>query len=206
VAVGLDGTLWVADTGNNRVLGWQNGASGFANGAPATFVLGQPDFHSYFVNNTDGQPTPTPTQSSLAGPTAIAIDPTSGNLWVPTRRTTASWSSSRRSATAWPRVRSMAKAALSRPMADVRRSKPVISASRRESQLTVRKICSSQIPTITGCSSSTRVRPPLLMPPRPWLSASPILRPGFAVMLPLGELAVQACRNRGRPLRQSLYC
>ncbi len=81
VVVGLDGTLWVADTGNNRVLGWLS-ATSFANGDKAKFVLGQPDFNSYFVNNTAGQPAATPTQSNLAGPTALAIDPVSGNLWV----------------------------------------------------------------------------------------------------------------------------
>jgi sugar lactone lactonase YvrE len=81
VAVGLDGKLWVADTGNNRVLGWPS-ATSFANGDAATIVLGQPDFNSYFVNNTGGLPFATPTQSSLAGPTALAVDPVSGNLWV----------------------------------------------------------------------------------------------------------------------------
>ena len=81
VAVGLDGKLWVADTGNNRVLAWPS-ATSFANGDAATIVLGQPDFNSYFVNNTAGQPAATPTSSSLAGPTALAIDPVSGNLWV----------------------------------------------------------------------------------------------------------------------------
>jgi sugar lactone lactonase YvrE len=81
VVIGLDGTLWMADTGNNRVLGFAN-ATTFANGAPAKVVLGQPDFNSYFVNNTSGQPSAAPTQSSLAGPTALAIDPVSGNLWV----------------------------------------------------------------------------------------------------------------------------
>lgn len=77
----VSGILWVADPGNNRVLGFLN-AKGFTNGEAATIVLGQPDFHSYFVNNTDGQPSETPTDSSLAGPTALAVDPATGNLWV----------------------------------------------------------------------------------------------------------------------------
>jgi uncharacterized protein (TIGR03437 family) len=35
--------LYVADTGNHRVLGWKN-ASSFSNGAPADLVIGQKDF------------------------------------------------------------------------------------------------------------------------------------------------------------------
>ena len=38
VVVDPSGRLWVADTSNNRVLGWPNAAS-FNNGAPATIVI-----------------------------------------------------------------------------------------------------------------------------------------------------------------------
>src|SRR6202035_3545032 len=37
--------LYVSDLANNRVLGWKN-ASSFSFGAPADFVIGQPDFFS----------------------------------------------------------------------------------------------------------------------------------------------------------------
>jgi sugar lactone lactonase YvrE len=37
--------VYVADTGNNRVLAWKNAAS-FSNGAPADLVIGQPDKYS----------------------------------------------------------------------------------------------------------------------------------------------------------------
>src|SRR4029077_6366155 len=37
--------LYVSDLANNRVLGWKNALS-FSFGAPADFVIGQPDFFS----------------------------------------------------------------------------------------------------------------------------------------------------------------
>ncbi len=51
VAVDSVGHLYVADTNNNRVLGWSDAAS-FTNGAPADLVIGQPDF--YTANPNDG--------------------------------------------------------------------------------------------------------------------------------------------------------
>jgi len=81
VVVDSSGGLWVADTSNNRVLGWPNAAS-FSNGAPATIVIGQPDFNSSYANNTGGLPGAAPTAATLWGPSALAIDPASGNLWV----------------------------------------------------------------------------------------------------------------------------
>src|SRR5208282_5057532 len=42
VAVDSSGHLWVADVGNNRVLGFPNVAA-LANGASAAIVIGQPD-------------------------------------------------------------------------------------------------------------------------------------------------------------------
>ena len=80
VAVDPSGRLWVADTTNNRVLGWSSAAS-FNNGDPATIVLGQPDFNSNAANNTNGQPGLNPTASTLAGPTGLATDG-AGDLFV----------------------------------------------------------------------------------------------------------------------------
>lgn len=66
--------LWVADTANNRVLGYRDARS--ANGAPmADIVLGQRDFRS----NTPLALTAFP--ASLNGPTAIAVD-ADGNVFV----------------------------------------------------------------------------------------------------------------------------
>ena len=64
--------VYVADAGNNRVLGWKNAAA-FANGAPADLVIGQPDF---ITNDCIGA-----TASSLCTPLAAAVD-ASGNLYV----------------------------------------------------------------------------------------------------------------------------
>lgn len=65
------GTLWVADLGNNRVVGFTNAATA-ANGAAATLVLGQANLTS----NTAGT-----TQYSMSGPSSVAIDST-GTLYV----------------------------------------------------------------------------------------------------------------------------
>jgi hypothetical protein len=65
--------LWVADTGNNRVLGFQ--LSTIATGAPAAIVLGQADFTSGAANRGG-----TPAADTLAGPRGIAIE--SGRLVV----------------------------------------------------------------------------------------------------------------------------
>ncbi len=64
-------SIYVVDAGNYRVLAWLD-SGGFANGAPADFVLGQPDF------NTATQAT-----SSFSGspPVGVAVD-SSGNLYV----------------------------------------------------------------------------------------------------------------------------
>jgi hypothetical protein len=40
----INGTFWVADTGNRRVLGWSQGLP--LNGEPADLLIGQPDAHS----------------------------------------------------------------------------------------------------------------------------------------------------------------
>lgn len=67
--------LYVVDTGNNRVLGWQNAYS-FANGAKADIVVGQVDF----VTTQYLGPGTTQT-SGLHSPVAAAVDRW-GNLWV----------------------------------------------------------------------------------------------------------------------------
>jgi sugar lactone lactonase YvrE len=64
--------LYVADSSNNRVLGWRN-ATSFTNGAPADMVIGQPDF------NSSGCASPSAT--SFCNPLGVAVD-ASGNLYI----------------------------------------------------------------------------------------------------------------------------
>jgi len=74
LAIDKNGTLWVADATNNRVLRF-DGASAKANAAVnADGVLGQPDF------STKAILTP-PTQASMSSPRAVAVD-ANGVLWV----------------------------------------------------------------------------------------------------------------------------
>ncbi len=63
------GNLWVADDGNNRVLGFK---PPFSNGMAASLVIGQTDFVS------NGQAT---TQTGLRSPEGLGFD-AAGNLWV----------------------------------------------------------------------------------------------------------------------------
>ncbi len=77
-AVAVDATvrpprLYVADTGNHRVLGWRD-SSGFASGAPADVVLGQP-------NRFGASPNSPSVALGLLQPSGIAVDP-AGNLYV----------------------------------------------------------------------------------------------------------------------------
>ncbi|MDX2151509.1 MAG: hypothetical protein SFV54_12300, partial [Bryobacteraceae bacterium] len=73
--------LYVADTGNNRVLGWRNATSA-GNGAPADVVVGQRDEFSAFPQGPRGSGDPRGTLSTgLAGPTGLAVD-RNGNLYV----------------------------------------------------------------------------------------------------------------------------
>lgn len=74
VFVDVNGTLWVADRANNRVLRFDNAASK-ANGAAADGVLGQADF----VTATTGL-----TASKMNAPWGVCVDP-SGRLWVADR-------------------------------------------------------------------------------------------------------------------------
>jgi len=65
------GRLWVADSGNNRLLRFDS-AAGKPNGAAASGLLGQADLAS---DSRIGQ-------RALFNPTAVAVDPTSGKLFV----------------------------------------------------------------------------------------------------------------------------
>jgi uncharacterized protein (TIGR03437 family) len=83
LGIALDTTVnpphvYVADTGNNRVLGWANAAS-FTNGQVADIVMGQPDLvTTYQAGPTLGQP---PRQTGLNTPVGLAVD-AGGNLYV----------------------------------------------------------------------------------------------------------------------------
>ncbi|HWB87012.1 MAG TPA: hypothetical protein VG675_22910 [Bryobacteraceae bacterium] len=66
--------LYVADTGNNRILVWKN-ASQFANGAPADLVIGQPDKFTTFPGGPG-----TAFSIGLNSPTGLAVQ--NGNLYV----------------------------------------------------------------------------------------------------------------------------
>jgi uncharacterized protein (TIGR03437 family) len=79
-AVAIDTTstpvaVYVADTGNNRVLGWRDAAN-FANGAMADIVVGQRDLISTLPLGPG-----TTLTSGLRAPTGIAVDG-SGRLFV----------------------------------------------------------------------------------------------------------------------------
>jgi hypothetical protein len=72
IAVDFDGTLFVADTGNNRVIVYT-----YTTGMAASAVLGQPDFTSAAAPNP-------PTAASLNNPQGITLD-NRGNLVVADR-------------------------------------------------------------------------------------------------------------------------
>ena len=67
--------IYVADTQNNRVLGWANPAF-FANGAPANLVIGQPDFFSSSTNAGGAA-----SAKTLNNPMGVAVD-SRGDLYV----------------------------------------------------------------------------------------------------------------------------
>ena len=70
--------LYIADTGNNRVLGWAN-ASAFANGQIADIAVGQPDLVTTLPQGPNrNQNLRT---AGLASPVGIAVD-AAGNLYV----------------------------------------------------------------------------------------------------------------------------
>jgi sugar lactone lactonase YvrE len=66
--------IYVVDTANNRVLGWNN-ISAFTTHSPANLVIGQPDSFQSLANNGGISAT------SLNAPRGIVVD-TAGNLYV----------------------------------------------------------------------------------------------------------------------------
>lgn len=71
--------LYIADPGNNRVLGYNN-ANAVTPGARADIVIGQVDFFHSIVNSPSADPLQI-TQTGLNQPTGVAVDQ-NGNLWV----------------------------------------------------------------------------------------------------------------------------
>ena len=69
--------LYIADTGNNRILGFRTAAS-FTNGQVADIVIGQPDLVTTFQQGPAAGSTRT---TGLAIPEGLAVD-SSGNLYV----------------------------------------------------------------------------------------------------------------------------
>ena len=69
------GHIFVADTANNRVLGYASAAS-FAAGNPADLVIGQPDFNSSYSNQGA-----TASASTLNQPAGVAVD-SAHNVYV----------------------------------------------------------------------------------------------------------------------------
>ena len=65
----VSGRLWVADTSNNRVLGFVNAAA-FINGESADIVIGQADFTGIQSNRGGANPA----QNTLSGPRGVAVD------------------------------------------------------------------------------------------------------------------------------------
>jgi uncharacterized protein (TIGR03437 family) len=68
-------TLYVSDTGNNRVLGFRSVTS-FANGKPADLVLGQANFASTLPQGPGH-----PLSTGLSSPSGLAVD-AQGNVYV----------------------------------------------------------------------------------------------------------------------------
>ena len=66
--------IYVADTGNNRILAWKD-AVGFTNGKPADLVIGQRDFYSTGANGPG-----TTLSTGFTAPTGLAVD--QGDLYV----------------------------------------------------------------------------------------------------------------------------
>jgi uncharacterized protein (TIGR03437 family) len=71
--------LYIADTGNNRILGWKN-ATTFANGAFADIVIGQNDLFTTLAQGP-GRSGSTLQSSGMAAPMGMAVDG-GGNLYV----------------------------------------------------------------------------------------------------------------------------
>jgi uncharacterized protein (TIGR03437 family) len=71
--------LYVADTLNNRILGY-NDFTHMQNGQAADIVIGQPDLFRVQINYPTNDPT-MPNQQGLHGPTSLVVD-SAGNLYV----------------------------------------------------------------------------------------------------------------------------
>jgi uncharacterized protein (TIGR03437 family) len=71
--------LYVADTRNNRVLGFADFVR-YRPGDKADVIIGQPDFLSSTLNHPSGDAS-LPTDSGLAQPAGVTLD-SAGNLWV----------------------------------------------------------------------------------------------------------------------------
>jgi len=71
--------LYVADTGNNRILGFKD-FTHVQNGQVADLVIGQPDLFRTIVNYPSNDPT-MPNQQGLNGPSSLTLD-SAGNLYV----------------------------------------------------------------------------------------------------------------------------
>jgi CSLREA domain-containing protein len=82
VAIDRMGHLYVADTFNNRVLGWVD-VSRLTNGAPADLVIGQPNFSSTLCNQGLASPSAESVCFSAGGyhGAGVAVDSV-GNLYV----------------------------------------------------------------------------------------------------------------------------
>ena len=79
--------LYISDPNNHRVLGFAD-ARKVGPGVPADIVIGEPDLKTAVCNylgvaNPPTEPLPRqPTASSLCYPTGLAVDPSTGNLFV----------------------------------------------------------------------------------------------------------------------------
>ncbi len=71
--------VYVADTNNNRILGFRS-LRAAKTGATADLVIGQVDLFRSLINSPGNDPE-RPTQTGLYLPTGLAVD-TAGNLWV----------------------------------------------------------------------------------------------------------------------------
>jgi len=73
VAVDSSGILWVADRGNNRIMGFPSAAT-ISNGANGARILGQPDYNA-------GSDMAGLSASAISSPAGLYVDAAS-NLWV----------------------------------------------------------------------------------------------------------------------------